>query len=116
MDFCRHLFAPTDPDMYRAVGARCVLLHAAHPQIILSILTFARIDPALMCPSGPILTKIEIDKLVDRTDEEAKAVLAEINARKPIHHMYNPKQNFISEAHHGLNAVIERGQLGLIAA
>ncbi|KAI0684562.1 hypothetical protein BC835DRAFT_1409127 [Cytidiella melzeri] len=96
MDFCRHLFAPTDPDMYRSVGAR--------------------IDPALMCPSGPILTEIEIDKLVERNDEEARAVLAEINARKPIHHMYNPQQNFLNEVHYGLNAVLERGQLGLIAA
>ncbi|KAI0338616.1 FAD/NAD-P-binding domain-containing protein [Trametopsis cervina] len=96
MDFCRHLFAPTDPDMYRSVGAR--------------------IDPSLMLPSGPILTELEIDKLVDLNDEEARAVLAEINARKPIHHMYDPKQNFTTEAHYGLNAVIERGQLGLIAA
>lgn len=76
----------------------------------------SRIDPSLLCPSGPILTELEIDKLVERTDEDAKAVLSEINARKPIHHMYDPKQNFGNEAHHGLNAVIERGQLGLIAA
>ncbi|KAI0790174.1 hypothetical protein BC629DRAFT_1440019 [Irpex lacteus] len=85
----RHLFAPTDPDMYQSVGAR--------------------IDPALMYPSGPILTE-------QQTDEEAKHVLAEINARKPIHHMYNPRESFITEAHHGLNAVLTRGQLGLIAA
>ncbi|KAI0084352.1 FAD/NAD-binding domain-containing protein [Irpex rosettiformis] len=96
MDFCKHLFAPTDPDMYRSVGAR--------------------IDPSLMCPSGPILTEREIGKLVEQTDEEAKHVLAEINARKPIHRMYNPRENFVSEAHYGLNAVLERGQLGLIAA
>ncbi len=69
-----------------------------------------------MCPSGPILTEREIGKLVEQTDEEAKHVLAEINARKPIHHMYNPRESFVTEAHHGLNAVLTRGQLGLIAA
>ena len=69
-----------------------------------------------MLPSGPILTEREIQKLVGRQDEEAKTVLAEINARKPVHHMYNPKQNFSSEVHYGLNAVIERGHLGLAVA
>lgn len=69
-----------------------------------------------MCPSGPILTSSDIDKLVSRQDDEARTVLAEINARKPVHHMYSPKQNFLTEVHHGLNAVLERGQLGLAAA
>ncbi len=70
----------------------------------------------LLQPSGPILTEKEIEKMLDQDDFEAKAVLLEVNARKPIHTMYNPKQNFTNEIHHGLNANIQRGYLDLTMA
>ncbi|KIP05710.1 putative halogenase [Phlebiopsis gigantea 11061_1 CR5-6] len=96
MDFCRHLFAPTDPEMYASVGAR--------------------IDPKLMSPSEPILSERDVRAAVGREDVEARTVLAEVNARKAVHHMYRPKQNFVHEVHHGLGAIVERGMLGLAAA
>lgn len=69
-----------------------------------------------MSPSGPIVTEIHIAEVVDREDAEARTVLAEVNARKSVHHMYRPQQNFASEVHHGMNAVVERGVLGLAVA
>ncbi|KAH7904414.1 putative halogenase [Hygrophoropsis aurantiaca] len=96
MDFCRHLFAPTDPEMYQAVGTR--------------------LDPNLLSPAGPLMTEAEVDRLVDNTDEEAKFVLYEINARKPIHRMYNPTDDFETEVHFGFKAVLQCGRLGLVAA
>ena len=69
-----------------------------------------------MSPSGPILTERDIAKAVDREDVEAQTVLAEVNARKAVHHMYKPQQNFAHEVHCGMNAIIERGALGLAIA
>ncbi|KAH7922202.1 FAD/NAD(P)-binding domain-containing protein [Leucogyrophana mollusca] len=94
MDFCRHLFAPTDPEMYEAVGAR--------------------LNPELLSSAGPILSEADVDLLVGDADEEAKHVLHEVNARKPIHTMYQPVDNFEAEAHVGFKAVLERGRLGLV--
>ncbi|KAG1762096.1 putative halogenase [Suillus occidentalis] len=93
MDFCRHLFAPTNPEMHSAVKAR--------------------LDPSLTSPDAPIMTESDIDNLLGDADEEAKLVLSEINARKPIHTMYNPTENFGVEEHFGFKAVLERGKLGL---
>ncbi|KIK37366.1 hypothetical protein CY34DRAFT_810413 [Suillus luteus UH-Slu-Lm8-n1] len=93
MDFCRHLFAPTNPEMHSAVKAR--------------------LDPSLTSPDAPVMTESDIDSLLGDADEEAKLVLSEINARKPIHTMYNPTENFGVEAHFGFKAVLERGKLGL---
>ncbi|KAG1823475.1 putative halogenase, partial [Suillus subaureus] len=95
MDFCRHLFAPTDPEMHSAVKAR---------------------QGGLTSPDGPVMTECEVDRLLRDADEEAKIVLKEINARKPIHTMYNPTENFGVEEHFGFKAVLERGKLGLVTA
>lgn len=95
MDFCSNLFAPTDPEMHKSVGAR--------------------VDPKLMSSREPVMTKAEIAKAVDREDIEARMVIAEVNARKAVHHMYKPQQNFASEVFHGMKAVVERGVLGLAA-
>ncbi|KAG1812373.1 putative halogenase [Suillus variegatus] len=98
MDFCRHLFAPTDPEMHSAVRTRQGL------------------DPTLTSPDAPVMTECEVDRLLGDADEEAKIVLKEINARKPIHTMYNPTENFGVEEHFGFKAVLERGKLGLVTA
>lgn len=58
----------------------------------------------------------DIDRLFGDSDQEAKIVLSEINARKPIHNMYNPTDNFSVEEHFGFKAVLERGKLGLVNA
>ncbi|KAG1896578.1 putative halogenase [Suillus fuscotomentosus] len=96
MDFCSHLFAPTDPEMHSAVKAR--------------------LDPSLTSPDAPVMTESDIDRVLGGADEEAKIVLSEINARKPIHTMYNPTENFGVEAHFGFKAVLERGRLGLVTS
>jgi hypothetical protein len=62
------------------------------------------------------MTESDIDRLLGDADEEAKIVLNEINARKPIHTMYNPTENFGVEEHFGFKAVLERGKLGLAFA
>ena len=62
------------------------------------------------------MDEMEIAKTVPREDIEAQIVLAEVNARKAVHHMYKPKQNFAHEVHHGLNAIVARGMLGLAVA
>jgi hypothetical protein len=58
----------------------------------------------------------DLDNLFGNDDQEAKIVLSEINARKPIHAMYNPADNFGMEEHFGFKAILERGQLGLMNA
>ncbi|KAH7908475.1 putative halogenase, partial [Hygrophoropsis aurantiaca] len=93
MDFCRHLFAPTDPEMYETVGAR--------------------LDPNLLSTTGRVLTESEVDLLVGSHDDDARHVLHEVNARKPIHIMYSPIDDFQGEVHFGFKAVLERGRLGL---
>ncbi|KAH7886566.1 putative halogenase [Phlebopus sp. FC_14] len=95
MDFCRHIFAPTDPAMHASVASR--------------------LDPNLVSPACPVITEDQINQLVAEDDEEAKLVLCEINARKPIHAMYTPTQHFQLESHFGHAAVLKRGHLGLYA-
>ncbi|OBZ66791.1 hypothetical protein A0H81_13348 [Grifola frondosa] len=96
MDFCRHLFAPTTPEMYSSVRKR--------------------VNPELMSSSAPVLTEHDLDKLLDPNDLEAKFVLCEVNARKPIHTMYSPTHNFATEVHVGMRAIVEHGRLGLVQA
>jgi hypothetical protein len=67
-----------------------------------------------MDPNAPILTAVELDKLLDATDEEAKAVLGRMNARKQNKAMYYPMVNFTNENHFGFKALVERGSLGLV--
>jgi hypothetical protein len=62
------------------------------------------------------MTELDINRLFGDDDEEAQFVLSEINARKPIHTMYNPTENFGVEEHFGFKAVLERGKLGLADA
>lgn len=112
MDFCSHLSAPTDPEMYESVGERYALFTMSIPTATQQH-PATRIDPMLMSPGGPIMTEADIAKFVGREDIEARAVLAEVNARKAVPHMYQPKHNFAHEMHYGMNAVVERGVLGL---
>lgn len=59
------------------------------------------------------MMEAELNMLIDATDEEARHVLQEINARKQIHTMYSPLENFGTENHFGFKAVLQRGRLGL---
>jgi len=94
MEFCRHIFAPTTPEMYQSVSQR--------------------VDPELMSPSGKLMTSEDLDHLLDPSDYEAKLVLSEINSRKAIHPMYDAAFHFGHETLHGLTAVIKRHSVGLV--
>ncbi|KZT42314.1 FAD/NAD(P)-binding domain-containing protein [Sistotremastrum suecicum HHB10207 ss-3] len=93
MDFCKHIFSPTDPEMHEAVGAR--------------------VDPSLFSPEGPVMTPDDLDRVLDPNDDEARAVLQEVNARKPVHIMYNATGNFDMEDVNGWKVTVKRGNLGL---
>jgi len=62
----------------------------------------------------------DLERLSGDGDEEAKTILSEINARKPIHKMYNATDDFgsvwSSTLDSSLKAVLERGKLGLVNA
>ncbi|KAK0451907.1 hypothetical protein EV421DRAFT_1071083 [Armillaria borealis] len=92
MDFCKDIFAPTDPQMHEAVGAR--------------------LGPELCSPSVPIMTDGEIEDLA-KDDNEAKLVLKEINARKAVHTMYGGPIHVAAESIDGLVLNLEVGNFGL---
>lgn len=95
MDFCKNLFAPTDPSMH---GSVC-----------------ARVDEQLFSLKGPILTPEAVDAIFGK-DEDAIHVIKEVNARKAIHPMYMPVSDFEHEVISGLKARCLRGSLGLVQA
>jgi hypothetical protein len=94
MDFVKNVFAPTDPEMHAAVQAR--------------------VDPKFFQDSASdnILLQSDLDKMFE--DEDTKHVLSEVNARKPIHQMYDAKKNFASEAIHGYTIHLETGKLTMV--
>ncbi|EJT99304.1 FAD/NADP-binding domain-containing protein [Dacryopinax primogenitus] len=94
MDFVQHVFAATDPEMHEAVGAR--------------------IDPTLFSPTGKMLTPNQVDEIFGEDDEEARAVVKEINARKAVHIMYDTEANFSNEDMDGLAVRVKHSSLGLI--
>ncbi|EPQ59058.1 FAD/NAD P-binding domain-containing protein [Gloeophyllum trabeum ATCC 11539] len=95
MDFCRNIFAPTDPKMYSEVAKR--------------------IPSSLLSPETPILDKNTIEKLAGM-DDEVRHVLQEVNARKAIHVMYDARTHFTTEVMDGFCVRMERGRLGLVRA
>lgn len=72
-------------------------------------------DPELLSPCGPILLDADVEQVIAAEDLDAKFVLKEVNARKPIHAMYSATEHFAHEMHFGFKAVLECGRLGLIA-
>ncbi|KAJ7572216.1 putative halogenase [Mycena floridula] len=96
MEFCRHVFSPTTPEMYESVAK-----------------SSTRVDSDLMSSTGAIMTPADLDKLLDPMDYESRLVISEINGRKAIHPMYDATFHFGHELLHGLRAVVERGSLGL---
>ncbi|KAJ6529980.1 putative halogenase [Mycena vulgaris] len=95
MDFCTNLFAPTTPRMHVEVAKR--------------------LSPELTSPEAPIMSVASITALAGR-DEEAKHVLLEVNARKPIHTMYDCATDFTTEVLNGFCVRMEQGELGLFRA
>jgi hypothetical protein len=94
VDFCSHLLGPGDPEIYKAVSER--------------------VAPELLDLSRPIMSKAELDAVLDPADEEARHIVSQINVLKQVHTMYHPVDDFTSETHFGFKAVMQRGKLGLV--
>ncbi|KAJ3572209.1 hypothetical protein NP233_g3234 [Leucocoprinus birnbaumii] len=93
MDFCKDVFAPTDPEMIKAVGAR--------------------LRPELLSPNAPIWSEEEISQEASN-DEEKKLVLHRLNARKPVNQLYQGPDNLRTGDVNGYVANLQHGALGLI--
>ncbi|VDC04875.1 unnamed protein product [Peniophora sp. CBMAI 1063] len=72
-----------------------------------------RLPDSLTDMSSPILPPENIKRIVGQEDDEAFHVLREINARKPIHQMYDVGNHFVQEEFCGMVPCITRGELGL---
>ncbi|KAJ6454553.1 putative halogenase [Mycena vitilis] len=95
MEFCKGIFEPTDPEMHSKVAQRW--------------------KPELVSPDGPIMSVADVLALAG-DDDEAKHVLLEVNARKPIHAMYDCETNFTTEVMGGFCVRMQQGELGLVKA
>ncbi|KAF9445368.1 FAD/NAD(P)-binding domain-containing protein [Macrolepiota fuliginosa MF-IS2] len=93
MEFCKDVFAPTDPEMIEAVGAR--------------------LRPELLAPNAPIMSDEDIKKEA-QGDEEIETVLHRVNARKPVNQLYQGPSNLQADDVNGLVARLVHGQLGLV--
>ncbi|KZV68748.1 FAD/NAD-P-binding domain-containing protein [Peniophora sp. CONT] len=97
MRFCSAVvLAPTTPSMHADVAKR--------------------LPDTLTDVDGPVMLSEDIKRVVGEDDDEAFHVLREINARKPIHQMYDVGNHFVQEAFCGLVPRIERGELGLVTS
>ncbi|CAL1707408.1 unnamed protein product [Somion occarium] len=96
MDFVLQIFGPVTPDMQKSVSSR--------------------IDPKLLSPTAPAMNAVDMAKVIDAGDEEARIVLSNINAWKPLRPLLQPSENFSSESHIGRVAILETGKLGLKGA
>jgi hypothetical protein len=98
MDFVKGVFAPIDPEMHAAVQAR--------------------VDPKFFEDTdgdrANILLSADLDRLF--SDEEVRHVLSEVNARKPVHKMYDSQKDFGSEPLFGYTIQLERGKLNMVAS
>ncbi|KAF8205877.1 putative halogenase [Mycena galopus ATCC 62051] len=92
MDFCQHVFAPTDIDMVDKVSKK--------------------LGPEVISPEAPIMSVASVMKLAG-SDEDAKNVLLKANARKPLAEMYGCNTAEVME---GFYVRMEKGSLGLVRA
>ncbi|KAF9451401.1 FAD/NAD(P)-binding domain-containing protein [Macrolepiota fuliginosa MF-IS2] len=93
MDFCKDVFAPTDPEMIEAVGAR--------------------LRPELLAPNAPIMSNEQIQDEA-QGDEEIEIVLHRVNARKPVNQLYQGPANLQAGDVGGFIAHLQHGELGLV--
>lgn len=91
LDFCKHVVAPTHPDMHESVAAR--------------------VDPSLLSLDAPVMTAKEVEEKFGPEDVEAQQVINEINSRKPI---YCTTNDLELEEVEGFKVRCVRGELGLI--
>ncbi|KAJ6454342.1 putative halogenase [Mycena sanguinolenta] len=92
MDFCQHVFAPTDIDMVNNVSKK--------------------LGSEIISPEAPIMSVASVMALAG-SDEDAKNVLLKSNARKPLAEMYGCNSAEVME---GFYMRMEQGVLGLVRA
>ncbi|KAF7334715.1 FAD/NAD P-binding domain-containing protein [Mycena venus] len=92
MDFCQHVFAPTDVNMVSNVQKK--------------------LGSDLVSPEAPIMSVSSVMALAGN-DEDAKNVLLKVNARKPLAEMYGCNT---AEVMGGFYVRMEQGSLGLVRA
>lgn len=78
--------------------------------------SLVRIDPKFVDPSAPILTQDDLNNTFGEADEDAKIVLANLNAWKPLGPLLQPSKNSGGEPHHGRVPILETGELSLSEA
>lgn len=95
IDFCIHLFEPTQEEQHKAVAKKY--------------------SPSLLALNGPVMGSKEVSSAVDATDEDAKVVLSRMNALKILRNDTSC-DSFGTEAVDGYVVQLERGKLGLVSA
>ncbi|KIK67905.1 hypothetical protein GYMLUDRAFT_92568 [Collybiopsis luxurians FD-317 M1] len=95
LEFCEHGVGPASPDLFQKVSER--------------------IDPKLLTPHAPLLSKKDVDALVGE-DEEAKQVLRKHNSNKALGIIFDYQRSFRGEILNGMYVHLEKGELGLRTA
>ncbi|KZS94789.1 FAD/NAD(P)-binding domain-containing protein [Sistotremastrum niveocremeum HHB9708] len=94
LEFCQGVFAPADPVMIQSVSKR--------------------LDPSLLNHSlEKIMTKEDVEDAIEPGDDEARYVLRQVNANKPLRIMYAGAGSFDVEEVAGFVVVMKKGELGL---
>ncbi|KZT41684.1 FAD/NAD(P)-binding domain-containing protein [Sistotremastrum suecicum HHB10207 ss-3] len=94
LEFCQGVFAPADPVMIQSVSKR--------------------LDPSLLNHSlEKIMTKEDVEDAIEPGDDEARYVLRQVNANKPLRIMYAGAGSFDVEEVEGFVVVMKKGELGL---
>ncbi|KXN81598.1 Tryptophan 2-halogenase [Leucoagaricus sp. SymC.cos] len=93
MDFVKNVFAPTDPELEAAVKQR--------------------VDPKFFAGGeSDIILPSQTQAMFE--DEDVRNVMDAINARKPVHRMYDTQRDFGSEPINGYTLRLVRGELQLV--
>jgi len=97
MEFCGRVLAPT---------------WAEADAVVKSL----KLDESVGKTGGLVLGKEELQRLFDPSEFKTKVVLCEAVGRGDMAEtFYSTSFNFSPETHYGLRAVVERGQMGLVA-
>lgn len=93
MDFVKNVLAPTDPELEAAVQQR--------------------LDPKYFDgDESKIILPSQVEEKFE--DEDVRHVLHVVNARKPVHKMFNTQRDFGSEPINGYTIKLVRGELGMV--
>jgi hypothetical protein len=92
MDFVKGVFAPTDPELEAAVQAR--------------------VDPKFFEGENNVVLPSQVDEAFE--SEDVRHVIQVVNARKPVHKMFDTQKDFGSEPINGYTVKLTRGELGMV--